>query len=261
MPDRGRMQGARTVQTRWIMAAVVVSVLSGCMVGPDYHRPALPSPTVFRGAPDPAVPPDPTSLGDLQWFEVFKDDQLQALIQTALVANYDLRDAVTRVNEARANLGITRSEQFPNIAASADITTVRASRHGFTPVAEGIDRDRTVGSVLLNLLSFEVDVCGRLRRATEAARAQVLAAEDTRQAVLTTLVSDVATAYFDLIELDAELEIAQRTLALRQQSLRLIEVRQQGGIATLLELRQAEQLVYSAAQVVPDIERLIEQTE
>ena len=261
MPNRGRRQGARTIQTRWTMAAVVVSVLSGCMVGPDYQRPALPSPAVFRGTADPAAPPDPTSLGDLQWFEVFKDEQLQALIQTALVANYDLRDAVARVNEARANLGITRSEQFPTITASADTTTVRLSRNGLTPVPASVDRDRTVGGVLLHLLSFEVDVWGRLRRATEAARAEVLAAEDTRQAVLTTLVSDVATAYFVLLELDKELEIAQRTLALREQSLRLIEVRQQGGIATLLEVRQAEQLVYSAAQVIPDTERLIEQTE
>jgi multidrug efflux system outer membrane protein len=261
MPDRGCMQGARTIQTRWMIAAVVVSVLGGCMVGPDYQRPVLPSPAVFRGTADPAAPPDPTSLGDLQWFEVFQDEQLQALIRTALVANYDLRDAVARVNEARANLGITRSEQFPNIAASADITTVRASRNGLQPVPASVNRDRTVGSVLLNLLSFEVDVWGRLRRATEAARAEVLAAEDTRQAVLTTLVSDVATAYFALLELDRELEIAQRTLAVRQQSLRLIEVRQQGGVANLLEVRQAEQLVYSAAQVIPDTERLIEQTE
>jgi outer membrane protein, multidrug efflux system len=261
MLDRGRMQVARTVQTRWMLAAVVVSVLSGCMVGPDYQRPALPSPAVFRGTTDAAVPPDPTSLGDLRWFEIFQDAQLQTLIQTALVANYDLRDAVARVNEARANLGITRSEQFPNIAASADITTVRLSRNGLTPAPANVDRDRTVGSVLLHLLSFEVDVWGRLRRATEAARAEVLAAEDTRQAVLTTLVSDVATAYFDLLEQDRELEIAQRTLALRQQSLSLIEVRQQGGIATLLDVRQAEQLVYSAAAVIPDTQRLIEQTE
>ncbi len=261
MPDRRCMQGARALQTRWMIAVVVVSVLGGCMVGPDYQRPALPSPAVFRGTAEPTVPPAPMSLGDLQWFEVFKDDQLQALLRTALVANYDLRDAVARVNEARANLGITRSEQFPNIAASADITTVRASRNGLTPIPAGASRERTVGSVLLNLLSFEVDVWGRLRRATEAARAEVLAAEDTRQAVLTTLVSDVATAYFALLELDRELEIAQRTLALRQQSLRLIEVRQQGGVANLLEVRQAEQLVYSAAQVIPDIERLIEQTE
>jgi multidrug efflux system outer membrane protein len=244
-----------------MMAAVVVSVLSGCMVGPNYQRPALPSPAVFRGAAEATVPPAPTSLGDLQWFEVFQDEQLQALIRTALVANYDLRDAVARVNEARANLGITRSEQFPTIAASADITTVRASRNGLTPVPPGTSRERTVGSILLNLLSFEVDVWGRLRRATEAARAQVLAAEDTRQAVLTTLVSDVATAYFALLELDKELEIAQRTLTSRQQSLQLIEVRRRGGVGTLFDLRQAEQLVYSAAQVIPDTMRLIEQTE
>jgi multidrug efflux system outer membrane protein len=244
-----------------MLVAVVVSVLSGCMVGPDYQRPALPSPVVFRGTADAAVPPNPTSLGDLQWFEVFQDEQLQALIRTALVANYDLRDAVARINEARANLGITRSEQFPNIAASADLTTVRLSRNGLTPVPADVDRDRTVGSVLLNLLSFEVDVWGRLRRATEAARAQVLAAEEAQQAVLTTLVSDVATAYFVLLELDRELEIAQRTLASRQDSLRLIQIRQQGGIATLLDVRQGEQLVYSAAQVIPDTERLIEQTE
>ncbi len=261
MPDRGCRQGARALQTRWTLAAVVVSVLSGCMIGPDYQRPALPAPAVFRGTAEPAAPSEPTSLGDLRWFEVFQDAQLQALLRTALVANYDLRDAVARVDEARATLGITRSEQFPTIAASADLTTVRASRHGLTPVPASVDRDRTVGSVLLHLLSFEVDVWGRLRRATEAARAEVLAAEDTRRAVLTTLVSDVATAYFVLLDLDKELEIAQRTLALRQDSLRLIQVRQQGGVATLLELRQAEQLVYSAAQVIPDIERLIEQTE
>jgi outer membrane protein, multidrug efflux system len=244
-----------------MLAAVVVTMLSGCMVGPDYQRPALPSPAVFRGAAEATVPSDPTSLGDLQWFEIFKDEQLQALIRTALVANYDLRDAVARVDEARANLGITRSEQFPTIAASADITTARASRNGLTPVSPGGSRDRTVGSVLLNLLSFEVDVWGRLRRATEAARAQVLAAEDTRQAVRTTLVSDVATSYFTLLELDMELEIAQRTLASRQQSLQLIDVRRHGGVGTLLDLRQAEQLVYSATQVIPDTKRLIEQTE
>jgi len=261
MPDHGYRQGARALQMRWLLAAVVVSVLSGCMVGPDYQRPALPTPAVFRGAAEVTTPPDTTALGDLHWFDIFQDEQLQALIRTALVANYDLRTAVARVNEARATLGITRSEQFPTIAASADITTVRASKNGLTPIPPGVSRDRTVGSVLLNLVSFEVDVWGRLRRATEAARAQVLAADDTRQAVLTTLVSDVATAYFDLLELDQELEIAQRTLASRQQSLQLIEVRRQGGVGTLFDLRQAEQLVYSATQVIPDSQRLIEQTE
>ena len=261
MPDRGRRQGARAAPQWWRMIALVVSGLSGCMVGPDYQRPVLPSPAVFRDTAEPTVPPDPHSLGDLQWFEVFQDEQLQALIRTALVTNYDLRDAVARVSAARAALGITRAEQFPNLTASADTTTLHLSRNGLTPVAAGVSRDRTVGSVLLNLLSFEIDVWGRLRRATEAARAQVLAAEATRQTVRTTLVSDVATVYFALLELDRELEIAQRTLALRQNSLRLIEVRQHGGVATLLDVRQAEQLVYGAAQVLPDTERLIEQTE
>src|SRR5262245_19782066 len=104
MPDRGCTQSARPIQTRWMLAVIVVSVLSGCTVGPDYQRPALPSPAVFRGTAEPAISPDPHSLGDLQWFEVFQDTQLQALIQTALVSNYDLRDAVARVDEARANL-------------------------------------------------------------------------------------------------------------------------------------------------------------
>jgi len=261
MPDHGYRQGARALQMRWLLAAVVVSELSGCMVGPDYQRPVLPAPAAFRGAAETTAPPVPTSLGDLHWFDIFQDEQLQTLIRTALVANYDLRTAVARVNEARATLGITRSEQFPTMAASADITTVRASKNGLTPIPPGVSRERTVGSVLLHLLSFEVDVWGRLRRATEAARAQILAAEDTRQAVLTTLVSDVATAYFALLELDAELEIAQRTLASRQQSLQLIDVRRQGGVGTLFDLRQAEQLVYSATQVIPDTQRLIEQTE
>src|SRR5882672_12152321 len=109
MPDRGCRQGARALQTRWMLAAVVVSVLSGCMIGPDYQRPALPTPAVFRGAAEVTAPPDTTALGDLHWFDIFKDERLQTLIRTALVANYDLRTAVARVNEARATLGITRS--------------------------------------------------------------------------------------------------------------------------------------------------------
>lgn len=114
---------------------------------------------------------------------------------------------------------------------------------------------------MLNLLSFEVDIWGRLRRATEAARADLLATEENRKAVITTLVSDVASAYFNLLELDMELEIDKRTLVTREESLRLINMRQEGGVATMLEVRQAEQLVYSAAQTIPDTERRIEQME
>jgi outer membrane protein, multidrug efflux system len=246
---------------RLIFFAVIVSLLSaGCTVGPKYGRPVVKSPTVYRA--DPAATPTTDSLADLRWFEVFKDERLQELVRAALVYNYDLREAVARVDAARANLGITRADQFPNLGASVEMTTLRNSTSGqFGGIGGGFNRDRTFGTLVLDLLSFEVDIWGRLRRATEAARADLLAAEENRKAVVTTLVSDVTTAYFSLIELDMELEIARRTLTTREESLRLIRLRHQGGVATMLDVRQAEQLVYAAAQIIPDIERLIEQTE
>jgi outer membrane protein, multidrug efflux system len=251
------------MKKRLVIGAVVISLLAGCTVGPKYRRPAVMSPDVFRGTADPTAAPDPNSFADLKWFEVFKDSQLQELIRTALVENYDLRDAVARVSAARANLGITRADQFPNVAASADITTLRNSASGAVPISAGLllSPTRTFGSVLLNLFSFEVDIWGRLRRQTEAARAEWRASEEDRKAVMTILVGDVASTYFSLLELDTELGISKRTLATREESLRLIKVRQQGGVATMLDVRQAEQLVYSAAATIPDIERLIEQTE
>jgi outer membrane protein, multidrug efflux system len=246
---------------RFISGAVIISLLAGCTVGPKYRKPIVQPPSTFRGAGDAAATPDPNSLADLKWFEVFRDQQLQELVRTALVNNYDLGQAMERVQTARANLGITRSDQFPNVTASAEATTLRNPSSGQFALPSGANRDRTFGTVLLNLLSFEIDIWGRRRRATEAARAELLGAEETRKAVMTTVVGDVSAAYFNLLELDTELEIAQDTLATRKESLNLIRTRQQGGVATLLDVRQAEQLVYAAAQTVPDIERLIEQTE
>jgi multidrug efflux system outer membrane protein len=147
------------------------------------------------------------------------------------------------------------------VGAATDVTTLRFSRSGNFPVPEGFDQKRTFGAVALNLLSFEADVWGRLRRATDGARAELLANEENRKAVITTIVSDVASAYFSLLALDAELEIARRTLLTRENSLQVIEIRQERGLATLLEVRQGEQLVYTAAQAIPAIEQLIEQTE
>ncbi len=249
------------MEKRWIIATLMASLLTSCTVGPKYRRPAVKSPDLFRGSPDSTPPSDLTSLPDLKWFELFKDSELQELIRTALVQNYDLSDAVARVDAARANLGITRADQFPTIAASGDITTLRNSTSGAFPLPQGFEQKRTFGSVALNLLSFELDIWGRLRRATEAARADLLASEENRKAVITTLVSEVASAYFNLIELDLELEIARRTLTSREGSLQLIRTREQGGVATLLELRQGEQLVYSAQQAIPNTEQLIELTE
>ena len=246
-----------------LIAPVFAAVLlAGCVVGPNYHRPPIQTPNAFRAAA-PATASDPASLADLKWFEVFKDEKLQALEREALTQNYDLRDAAARVEAARANLGITRSNQFPNLDASADISTIRFSRNGATPLPASFvpSQNRTFGGATLGLLSFEVDLWGRLRRATEAARANLLGAEENRKAVMTTLVSEVAAAYFNLRELDYQLEISERTLATRQESLELLKNRQAGGVGTLLDLRQGEQLVYTAAETIPALQQQIEQTE
>ena len=238
-----------------------IFLLTGCTVGPNYHRPAVQTPQTFR-APTP-LPSETASLANLEWWKVFKDERLQGLVRTALTQNYDLRDAVARVEAARANLGITRSNQFPNADASGYVQANRLSRNGSLPLSQAFvpSQNRGFGDATLNLLSFEVDLWGRLRRATEAARANLLGAEENRKAVVTTLVSEVATSYFSLRELDAELEISLHTLTTRQESLDLIKTRQSGGVATLLDLRQGEQLVYTAAETIPTLEQQIEQTE
>jgi len=250
------------VKTPLTISVLAASLLTGCAVGPDYHRPAVQTPPAFH-APSAQPTPEAASLADLKWWQVFKDDRLQELIRTSLVENYDLRDAVARVDAARANLGIARSEQFPNADVGGNLTTTRLSRNGQLPLPPSFvpSQNRTFGQATLNLLSFEVDIWGRLRRATEAARANLLGAEENRKAVVTTLVSDVATSYFSLRELDYELEISKETLTTRQESLRLIQTRQGGGVATLLDLRQGEQLVDTAAETIPQLQQRIEQTE
>jgi multidrug efflux system outer membrane protein len=219
-------------------------------------------PGAFR-TPEPLAAPQAASLADLKWFEVFKDERLQELIRTALAQNYDLRDAVARVEMAQASLGITRSNQYPNVGAGGSVEFNRLSRDGATPLPPAFlsDQNRTFGEATLNLLSFEVDIWGRLRRATEAARANLLSAEETRKAVITTLVSDVATEYLTLRALDYELEISRETLATRQDSLKLTNARLTGGVATLLDLRESEELVDQADQTIPGFQQQIEQTE
>jgi outer membrane protein, multidrug efflux system len=246
----------------WIGIAAAAVMLAGCTVGPNYKRPQIATPASFR-APEPLPVAQGASLADLKWFEVFRDPQLDGLIKVALVQNYDLRDAVARVDEARANLGITRSNQYPQVSASGDLQFERLSRDGQFPLPPSFvpNQNRTWGEAALNLLSFQVDLWGQLRRATEAARANLLSADWNRKTVITTVVSQVAADYFQLLELDSELRISQTTLATRQESLQLTVDREGHGIATELDVRQAEQLVESAAESIPQLKQQIEQTE
>src|SRR5207244_2997219 len=203
---------------------VALSLLSCSAMGQKkYVRPPIKTPDTFRGA-DSASPPDQASIGDLKWFEVFKDEELQRLVKTAMVQNYDLRAAVARINAARANLGLARSDQFPQFEGSADLTTTRASRNGELGASPQGGQTRSFGSVLLNLLTFELDVWGRLRQQTKAARAELQASEEDRKAVMTTVVGDVATGYFSLLVLDSELDIDKRTLATREDSHKFIMI-------------------------------------
>src|SRR5882762_1438164 len=162
---------------------LIAGWMTGCAVGPNYQRPAVQTPQTFR-APDPLPAPQAESFADLKWWEVFKDAELHQLVRTALQQNYDLREAVARVEAARANLGITRSDQFPQVSASGAVQLTRLSRDGSFRLSPSFvsSQNRNWGEASLNLLSFEIDLWGRLRRAPEAARANLLSAEENRKA-------------------------------------------------------------------------------
>jgi len=227
------------------------SMLSGCAVGPNYHRPAVQTPPAFHG-PDQSqqLQPQSASFADLPWWQAFHDSQLQELIRTALKQNYDLQLAVERVNAARAQLAITRSNQFPLVSLD--------------PTFSGGKTDQNIKSNIFSLAGdvvFQVDLFGRYRRATEAARAQLLGTEDAQQTVILTLVSDVASDYFLLRDLDLQLQITQDTVRTQEDSVKLTQLRLQHGIATTLDVLQARQVLDTANAQIPDLERQIGQTE
>ena len=223
----------------------------GCTVGPNYKRPKVDTPSVYRADQGQAG----ASLGNEKWWTVFDDPQLQELIRTAVRENYDVRIAAARVLQAQAVLGITRADQFPTINGNVAGVNERVARS----VA---GHEANTGAMAVNLsLIWELDFWGKFRRATEAARADLLATEWGQRAVISSLVSNVATAYFQLRELDLEMEISKQTLSTREESLRLVKVRQQGGVVSMMDVRQSEELVYGAAASIPDLERQIEQQE
>src|SRR5579864_5270483 len=236
--------------------AVVVVLVCGCTVGPNYKRPKIDPPATYRGlTPEEAAQTDVKSFADEKWWDVFHDEQLKDLIRTALEQNYDVRIAATRILEAQARLGITRADQFPAVTAQAATTNERSSQQKFIPAFETNAHRVELG------LDWNLDFWGRFRRATEAARANLVATEWARREVITELVANLAGAYFRLRALDLQLEISQRTLTSRKDSLRLTTLLAQGGATSLLDVRQAEQLVFTAASEVPSLEQQIEQQE
>ncbi len=240
---------------RWKGGVITVgfAFLASCTVGPNYKRPVVTTPASYRGAnPSQTM----QSLGNEKWWDIFQDPQLQTLIRTALKQNYDVQIAATRILQAQSQLVITRANQFPNAGVGPSIGGVRS------PGVPGILKPYSyLADQLMLSGSWNLDFWGRYRRATEAARASLRATEWGERAVFSTLVENIAAAYFQLRELDLELDIAKRTLGSRQQSLKLTTTLEQGGATSLVDVRQAEQLVETAAEAIPDTERQIQQTE
>lgn len=232
--------------------------LAGCAVGPNYKRPAVPAPPEFRGA---TADSGAASVADTKWFDLFQDDALKQLVSTALEHNFDLGIATERIAQARAQYGITRADQFPFLAAQGSFNALRQSSVGsfrFIPAGTDLSASYTQAG---GSLSWELDLWGRLRRLTESARAQYLASEEGRRGVVVSLVGEVMQNYFLLRERDLELDIANRTRDIAQDSLRLVNLRHERGAATGLDVHQAEQFLYTATATIASTQRDIEQTE
>jgi multidrug efflux system outer membrane protein len=238
-----------------LLLLMIAVLLAGCAVGPNYKRPTVNVPTDYRDSMA-AQTAAASSLGNENWWQVYQDPVLVQLLHTALQQNYDVRIAATRVLEAQDQLGIVRANQLPSASLGTGVFSEQNAKVSNLFPAYEVNAGQLNLSVIWNL-----DFWGKYRRQTEAARAQVLASQWGQRAVISSLVANEATAYFQLRALDSELEIAKRTLGSRQQSLQLTRVLESHGGASDLDVSQSEQLVYTASETIPDLERQIEQQE
>jgi len=235
------------------MVGIMTSgLVGGCKVGPNYHRPVVQPPTAYRDlSQNPQIQAQAASYADLPWWQVFQDPQLQELVRTALKQNYDLQLATERINEGRAQVAVTRSALFPQVQGNGNFSGGKESNF----------QTKFNFLTLTTDAAFQLDFFGKLRRATEASRAQLLATEDARQTVILTLVSDVASDYFALLQLDLQLQITRNTVAAQEASVKLTKLRVDHGVATKLDVLQAQQVLDTANAQVPDLERQIAQEE
>ena len=233
---------------------IVTAIAAACTWGRNYERPTVQTPGTFRSA---LTDSSAASLAEIQWFDLFRDETLTGLVKTALQENFELRIAAQRVLQARAAYGITSAGQWPTLDGSADLISARSSQVGANRgIPAGTDTDVSYAQAGFSF-GWELDVWGRLRRLNEAARAQYLATEEARRGVVTTLVADVSQTYLALRALDHELEIARSTRDAANNALRLVEARRTSGVASGLDVRQAEQLLYTATGQIASIEREI----
>src|SRR5258708_21310798 len=234
------------VRMEIFIVALLLVLCSGCAVGPNYRKPPVPAPPEYRGGlPDQTGQSGVASFGDQKWWYTFQDEALTDLIRTALKQNYDVRIAAERILEAQAQVGITRAHQLHFSSGGVSAVNERLPRTVRIPSVE------TSANQITLSLAWELDFWGKFRRATESARANLLSQEWARRQVMSSLVSDVASAYFQLRELDLELEISRQTLASRKDSLRLTQILADGGATSMLDVRQAEQLVFTPAASIP----------
>jgi len=260
-PQSKAITGVRQLQLVWLTwSLILIAALAGCAVGPNYQRPSMDTPSEFRASATETADLSATnSLANLDWWEVMNDPQLQAYIAEALTNSWDIQIAAARVLQAEAAARVTRSQFMPTVGAGADWATARTSENG--PSGALSDPQQNLTSVYGAMSSYELDLWGRIRRANEAARAQLLATEAAQQTVRQTLVAQIATAYLSLLELDHELEIAQRTYGVRTNSLALTTARQEGGVSSKQDVYQAQILVFTAEATIADTHRRIEQQE
>ena len=235
------------------LVSVVAFLIGGCTVGPNYSRPTILTPDNHR---DALEPPKAESLADIPWWELFNDPVLQELTRDALRNNYDLRTAAARVEEARAQIGVSRSFFYPQLTLNGGGSAEQVSRS--SDPSQSFGASRSFQNWFGNFaMTWEFDVFGRIRRETEAAGARYVATEMDRRAVYITLVADVAQSYFILRELDLELEIARRTLQLNDETIQFYQRRLAGGVSNRLEVDQSVANRSRTAAVIPDLERRI----
>jgi multidrug efflux system outer membrane protein len=242
-------------------AVVLLAAAAGCTVGPKYKQPAYPTPPAFRGTDDAAVISDAQgSLGDQQWAQVFREPELQELIRKALSNNYDLRIAAQRILEQQAQVQITRSQQFPTLSVGGTGVGVDIPALSNITGSNSISSPIVDGSFSLSA-AWNPDFWGLYRKQTEAARAQLLAQSWAQRAVRMTLVQQVATAYIQLRALDRQVDVTRQTIKVRQDSVDLTGRLESGGSVPLSDLRQAEQLLYTATSQLPQLEQQVQQQE